>query len=514
MSRPSKIERLLGDAWTAHQSGDLGRAESGYRRILRQQPRSAEAANLLGVLYIQERRFDDARTAMKKAVALTPRDPQTQYNAGAAALGAGDPEAAAVFFEESLRLDPGNAATAQALCSAFNDAGVAANAADDTDSAIGWYRRAVDVDPKNAAAQINLGILEEQRGNGEGAELAFQAALRAEPEFADAHFQLAHLKHHASTIDEVEQMRALYDDEQRPAAELAMLAFGIAKALEKLEEYDAEFGWLSKAHERLLPLEPYDHSAMTTHFSRLVSLADQLPDEPAGCEQPRLIFVVGMPRSGTTLCEQVLASHPEVTGIGEQMTGALAFNRLNDSGDTPAIADDLGGSLIQAAGDANVIVETTPGSLPYVGLLSRLFPAARFVVCRRDPRDTCVSIYQHPLSGEHGYAHELETLGAYSNICNDIAAAWKEKLDDRVYELHYEKLAADFETEVRMLLEFCGLSFDEQCLRFHESDRTVRTPSASQVRQPIYTSSIGRWRRYEKHIGPLIRVLESGSDAI
>jgi hypothetical protein len=152
-------------------------------------------------------------------------------------------------------------------------------------------------------------------------------------------------------------------------------------------------------------------------------------------------------------------------------------------------------------------VETTPANFLHLGKIALLFPEARVVHCRRDPMDTCLSIYQHPLSAAHAYAHDLETLGNYYREYELLMQHWDLVVPNPILNLQYESLVSDFETTVRTLVEFCGADFEEQCLRFHETRRQVKTPSASQVRQLIYQSSVGRWRRYERELEPLLESL-------
>jgi hypothetical protein len=164
-------------------------------------------------------------------------------------------------------------------------------------------------------------------------------------------------------------------------------------------------------------------------------------------------------------------------------------------------------TITAKSGGERITVETTPANFLHLGKIALLFPKATIVHCVRDPMDTCLSIYQHPLSAAHAYAHDLETLGNYYREYELLMQHWNQVLPNRVLNLQYESLVSDFEPTVRALVEFCGADFEEQCLRFHETRRQIKTPSASQVRQPIYQSSVGRWRRYEQELEPLRNAL-------
>ncbi len=494
-------DRILAEAYAAHQSGRHHDAERLYQKVLRSNPRDAEARNLLGLLYLHRQRFDESARQIRRALAVSPGNPQSHYNLGAALMGSGDTQAAIAAFRKACTIDPGNKAARGALSLALNDAG--ASCADPQD-AMDHYREALKVDAGNAHAAINLGNLQEQTADFEAAEVSFRMAIAAQPDFADAHFQLAHLKQHQSDEADIKAMIALFG--AAADKDKALLAHGIAKALEKLERYDEEFEWLSKAHAIKQRLEPFDEQRSRRQFAALRSIAAS--DLPAGSRGEDLVFVVGMPRSGTTLAEQILASHPAIHGAGEVMSVA-------DLAVSPALATEELENMAQTAAKrirsnspcATLAVETTPENFLHLGKIALLFPRAKIVHCIRDPLDTCLSIYQHPLTSSHAYAHDLATLGRYYLEYRQLMSHWQAVIPNPVFDLHYESVVRDLEATVRELLEFCDVAFDPACLEFHQTHRQVKTPSAGQVRQPIYSSSIGRWRRYARELQPLRDVI-------
>jgi hypothetical protein len=233
-----------------------------------------------------------------------------------------------------------------------------------------------------------------------------------------------------------------------------------------------------------------------------------------------------MPRSGTTLVEQILASHPHVSATGEQtilarLAGALAaetgihFPACLLKANQEWLADAAAQykeTVLASSGEASRVTDTTPMNYLYLGLAAMLFPQARIVLCVRDPLDNCLSIYRQPLTGPHAYAHNLETLGQFYALHTQLARHWQEALQPCLLVLRYEDLVDKPEQMTRSLLEHCGLPFDPACLAFHETDRHVRSPSASQVRQPLYGSSVGAWRNYEQHLTPLKEALGLAED--
>jgi hypothetical protein len=231
-----------------------------------------------------------------------------------------------------------------------------------------------------------------------------------------------------------------------------------------------------------------------------------------------------MPRSGTTLVDQILASHPEAQSLGESGAVAtiLALYQEKLGRTYPDGMEDLGASdrtelseaLRQALGHHDgITVDTSPSNLLYAGLIAELLPDARFVYCQRDSRDTCVSIFEQPLSAAHGYANRLEDLGRYYSACFDLARHWQSLLGDRLYTARYEQLCESPESGIKGLLAACSLPFNAKCLEFYRQERAVITPSAGQVRQPISRQSIGRWQRYASELQPLLAQLPQDSYA-
>ena len=233
----------------------------------------------------------------------------------------------------------------------------------------------------------------------------------------------------------------------------------------------------------------------------------------------------GMPRSGTTLIEQIMASHPQVHGAGElNLIHRMAseFPSLLGSA-TPypqciaqataqkleRIAQTYLGELQKRGGKASRVTDKAPINFLHLGLIDLLFPGARVIHCARDPLDTCLSCYFQPFSGEYSFTYDLGHLGAYYRLYENLMVHWRQILRVPVFEVRYEELVADQERMIRALIEFCGLPWDDRCLKFYETERTVATASFDQVRKPIYAGSVGRWRRYEAYLEPLISALKA-----
>jgi hypothetical protein len=237
-----------------------------------------------------------------------------------------------------------------------------------------------------------------------------------------------------------------------------------------------------------------------------------------GTESETPVFIVGMPRSGTTLVEQILASHPDTFGAGETRNIQRLVSQFGRPGEYPEcvarldvnvarrLADEYVLELHRRSGGKARVTDKLPGNFHHLGLIATLFPRAQIIHCQRDPRDTCWSCYFHNFQ-EVTYNCDLETLGGYYREYERLMSHWKACLPVPIFEVHYEQLVEEPERIIRELIAFCGLKWNDDCLRFHETRRPVRTASNLQVRQPVYQHAVGRWRNYTRHLGTLLTAL-------
>ncbi len=254
-------------------------------------------------------------------------------------------------------------------------------------------------------------------------------------------------------------------------------------------------------------------------FARRFSLNDRDSESRRRCR----LFIVGMPRSGTTLTEQIVSSHPEVTGAGElpligQVARKIGFDRSDltpyrhqvismTRGQSHELAQEYLASVRKKFPNSRHVADKLPLNFEHLGLIAILFPSARIIHCRREPIDTCVSCFMQALNRSHAYSTDLTTLGLYYREYHGLMEHWRQSLPLPIHEVRYEKLVANQESETRALISFLGLPWDDACLKYFETSRAVRTLSRWQVRQPIYSSSVERWRHYAGHLQPLIAAL-------
>ncbi|HEX2971883.1 MAG TPA: sulfotransferase [Tepidisphaeraceae bacterium] len=429
-------------------------------------------------------------------------------------------------LQEVLRLTPENAKAHATLGQWFCDA-------EDYDRALLHTQRAVELAPRDAEITIARAVVLERSGQPEVAwrlvEPLLAAGLVSYP-LALAYGRLACVvKREREALAYIEpflQSPKLKEFEKAP------LCFIAGTLLDRLGQHDRAFGLVRRAKEARL--RPYDAERAKCWIDRAIhyftpSRLRSLPRASHGNRRP--VFIVGMPRSGTSLVEQILASHPEVYGAGELKTlsgivGAMpetswAGGRLYpESLDaiSTAAANDLAGIYLSAIaalnGTARYVTDKNPLNFLDLGLITMLFPGCHVIHCVRDPLDTCVSCYMTLFglngSGLENFTQTLSSLGMAYCDYRRLMAHWKAVLDCSLLEVSYEEVVNDLEGQTRRMLEFLGLPWDEQCLKYYDNQRRVMTPSRDQVRRPVYASSIGRWKRYEKYLSELRALLGPG----
>ena len=305
------------------------------------------------------------------------------------------------------------------------------------------------------------------------------------------------------------------------ASEAIKLTRAAAKICNDIGRYDDAFRYYLSVKQLLGSLSPQqDHHAERFRLIRSIfAPAFFAAHQDWGDPSQVPVFIVGMPRSGTTLTEQIIAAHPSAAAAGEigvpnRIAKSLGFGASDEKAfarqisrlkpkEVAALAREGLEMLVRFSKTAERITDKLPHNFELLGLIAMLFPRAKIIHCRRNPLDTCVSCFLTPLSEEHAYTHDLSALGEYYRDYAALMDYWREVLPMPILDVDYESLVADPEGQSRRLVDFVGLDWDPACLEFHAGGRAIHTISRAQVRQPIYDTSIGRWRRYEKHLGPL-----------
>jgi tetratricopeptide (TPR) repeat protein len=499
----------------------LGRsadAMARYQRALALRPRYADAHKNLGNLLGAAQRFPEAALHYATALEIRPGDGEAHRGLGNIYCRLDRPHDALPHYQKALGLDP-------ACVEAMLGRGQAMHLLGRSEEALSHYSKALAMRPSAVEAHNRIGEALQALGRGAEASAAFAQAVALAPRGAGSYWNLANAKRFGPDDAHFIAMRKLARDEAALSVEERVdLHFGLGKAFGDVGDQPQAFQHLARGNALMRGQLVYDEAAALGRLARIkASFTSALMREKQGQGDPSgvPIFIVGMPRSGTTLVEQILASHRQVFGAGELRVMANIAESIADADGTvfpEAMATmsaerlrRLGGDYLEAvrrlAPAAERITDKMPGNFALAGLIHLALPNARIIHVCRDLRDTAWSCFSILFGRGQEFSYDLAELGRYCGAYRDLMAHWGAVMPDAMLEVHYEQVVADLETQARRIIAYCGLPWDDACLAFHRTERPVRTASANQVRQPIYHSAIGRWRPHQERLQPLLQAL-------
>jgi tetratricopeptide (TPR) repeat protein len=517
---PAQIKAWLTRAHDLHMRGQGEQAEALYRQVLSSQPGHPEALHLLGLLMHQRGNHNAAIDLIGRAIAINDRSPAYFANRGIALLAAGMPDAAIEHFQAALRLKPD-------LAQAYLNLGNALRSIRRFPEAAEAYRQAIRFAPTHANAYFYLGILQQEQGDLVSAAESFRQAVKLHgTNSGAAYYYLARCRS-LPPQDGARLARDILAFLQRGDIDQASASYchyALGKIHDDLGDYAEAFRHYGEAnrleHEHLA----FDRAQHTGLIDRMISTFDAeffAARRHLGSASTRPILIIGMPRSGTTLVEQIISSHSRVFGAGELefwMEQAARLGPAEVAGMTRAqvaqVEEKYLGYLRWLSAAAEFVTDKMPHNYLHLGLIHLVFPHAKFIHCTRNPADTCISIYCHKFTRPHAYACDLDDLAFYYREYRRLMDHWRKVLPPEILqEVCYEDLVADQEGTSRSLIGSLGLEWEDNCLDFHASDRVVVTPSNWQVRQPIYKQSLARWKNYLPHVAPLVPLAEEYEQA-
>lgn len=505
-----------------HQTGRLGEAERACEKGLALDAKSVGARINLGLVCYDQRRFAEAERLCREALAINPDHAMARNNLGNALTAQERFQEAEESFRTAVALQPG-------LASAHYGLGLSLGSQGRGEAALAALEQALILNPRFAEAHNARGNLLNHLGRFDEGLAAYRQAIDLDPGLAEAYRNIALGKKFTESGDpDLLALEAGLERLPKGGPGAMNLHFGLGKALDDLGQYDRAFDHYRSGNAIQSRLRPYDPAKEEARYSAMIALMDAaFFRERAGTfDNPSdlPVFVVGLPRSGTSLVEQIIASHPAMAGAGElEMLTREIPRLLYEGGDgiqgvaemDPETARRLATGYEarltrDAPPDAQRIVDKMPFNFFHLGLAALLFPRARVVHCRRDPLDVGLSLYFQLFSAGSEFSYDLRHIGLFQRQYQRLMAHWREVLPLRMLEIDYEALTADPEAGAREIVDFLGLPWDEACLTPHKTRRPVRTASHWQVRQPVYTTSTARWKNYEKRLGPLKEALDQG----
>ena len=518
--RLDPVRKRIAEAFELEKTGKEKEAEEIYRDILKNDPENVDALRLLAGLAASQRQYRDAEILLKRAIELTP-----DYGRAMAELV--DNLIEQEKIDEALEYAHRLTRIAKDNPDSFVLMGFANTAAGSYDDALAAYKKALEKSPKHPGALSGLAHTLKTVGKQDESIEVYRRCIAANPYFTETYWSLANLKTFRFTDEEVQSMEKLLEHPDIPDESVIHLSNALGYHYEGMKEYDRAFAAFDKCNTTKRQLEYYDPVETEFLYDLMIEVFDRefVKRAPARDQhEVRPIFIIGLPRSGSTLLEQILASHSQVEGTHELSDLARIVReipaRLKTRQVYPACLAQADAAFIADLGQEYMdrtlkfrsgrpyFTDKNPNNFVHVGLVHVALPGAVFINARRHPLDSCLGSFKQMFAKGQTFSYDLADIGEYYLQYERLMEHWNNVLPGKVLDVHYEDVVANVDEQVRRILDHCDLPFEEQCVRFHETDRAVKTASSEQVRQPIYSSSVNLWRNYEKHLQPVIEILE------
>jgi tetratricopeptide (TPR) repeat protein len=504
---------------------EFSQAETLIRDAIKREPKNALAMRLLGDLAVQLNRTDDASKIFELCLSLDSDYHLARENYIAVLLQQQRLDKALDQSEKLLKVEP-NRPNFLLLKATILMRKL------DFLEAKRIYHKVFSHFPEDVDAQMRYGHLMKTLGDTDNAVKAYRRVIALRPGDGEAYWSLANLKTFKFNNEDIALMQ-----DQLPCSEtdddFSKIAFSLGKALEDNKFYNQSFAFYEKGNDKRSLTQKYDADDFEKRIeSQITTFSHEYFEaiKGSGCANDDPIFIVGLPRSGSTLIEQILSSHSQVEGTSE-LPDIPAISRQLDiigrnSGKSsyPSVLKDISKGKMQEIGnsyldstriqrkDSPFFIDKMPNNFEHIGLIHAILPKAKIIDVRRHPMACCFSGYKQFFAKGQTFTYQLKDAGHYYRHYIELMKHWEKVLPSRILRVQYEDIVADSEIQIRRVLDYCGLPFEEQCLRFYETDRAIRTPSSEQVRLPIYNSSVEHWRNYESFLAPLKSTLSDALD--
>jgi predicted Zn-dependent protease len=516
--RASTKNPALQQAAVAMVRNDIPRAEALLKSHLLQAPTDVPAIRMLAEVAMRCGRFEDAQHRFERCLELAPGFAPARYGYAVLLHRRNDPARSLAEIERLLDADPKNPAYRNLAAVILGRVGEYARS-------IRMYRELLAEYPNNAKIWLSFGHALKTDGQQDESIEAYRRSLALEPAFGEAYWSLANLKTFRFTAADVAAMEARLSDPKLSEADRVHLHFALGKAHEDSGAYGLSFDHYAKGNALQRARDRYDPAHNAARARRLKSIFTReffAARAGAGCPAPDPIFIVSMPRAGSTLLEQILSSHSAIEGtteLPEMITLARGLRAEADSTDPGAYADVLAAmspDALRELGERYLestrvhrktgrpyFIDKMPNNFMHLAMIHLALPNAKIIDARRHPMACCFSNFKQHYARGQRFSYDLSDMGRFYRDYVELMAHFDEVLPGRIHRVFYERLVEDTEAEVRRTLDYCGLEFEPACLRFFENERAVRTASSEQVRQPIYREGMDYWRHYEPWLGPL-----------
>jgi tetratricopeptide (TPR) repeat protein len=524
----SEIERQLERARLALKSGRHDEVQAACQEVLKSAPENGPAAGeayfLVGVCAYEQNALAPSVELFRRAVNADPTKPEYFMRLAASLVTLNLQAQALEAADQAAAFDPKDALTLDSLGVIYSRIGA-------YDQAYALFKRAVEIEPANTGYLYNLGYGAQYLGDLDAARAAYKRILALDPNFERAYLAWVEITPQVREANYTKVLIDLFQNAWNSAERRLAIGHALAKTYEDIGEYDEAMDWLERAKSGWLKASGYSFAKDQEIFAAAWDTVTEAATPTGGFSSEEPIFVVGLPRTGTTLVERILSSHPEVTSAGELMNFPMLVKRGTGT-TTPTLMDPetleaatkldftgLGAAYVKSTrpmtGVTARFIDKLPFNFLYAGLIHRALPQAKIVCLKREPMDAVLSNYRQMFQAQspfHGYSFDLEDIARYVAAFEILVEHWRQVLpQDWFLEVGYEALVAHQEAQTRRLVAFCGLDWDTRTLNFHENSAGVATASSAQVRAPMYGTSVGRWKKYGDRLKGVEGILAEAS---
>ncbi len=516
----SPTRKALTEAVRLHQNKQNKEAKESCGQVLQQEPDNIHALRLLANIAIEEKRAVEAEGLLRKVVELSPNFYKPARDLGLFLIDRNRPQEATEMLQTSLQLEPADVDTALTLANLYSIIGRSADA-------LQAFRQVLSLQPRNQRALMGVGDMQQVLGSADEAIASYKECIALHPLIGDAYWSLAGIAAYRFSRDELQAINDNLKSEAIDEASRICFLFAAARAAEAARDFEAAWAHYEQANNSQRMLVKYDPLQTEVENDALIEtfsaefMAERQATEPTG---PTPIFVVGMPRAGSTLIEQILASHSCVEGAGElpYITAIAASTGHGHALNLhyPAALKTLTAKQLQVFADRyqryakahrstskSHFVDKMPSNFQHIGFIKLILPHAKIIDVRKHPLDACIGNFRQLFAKGKNFSYDLQELGEYCLQYERMMKHWDDVLPGQVLRVPYDELVGNLEKQVRHLLDFCELPFEDGCLEFHKTERPVNTASATQVREPLYNHAIGYWKNYDSHIDELKDIL-------
>jgi len=495
-------------------AGRKDEAIAAFREVLKRSPENVNAMRFLAIACWREmQNLAEAEAWLRRATSIAPDFTAAWLTLGPILLEMNKNVEAIDCYRSALKSAPQNGTIWAGLGNALAMASY-------PEESVQAFERAIELGTDSANVQMSFAHVLKTLGDQPAALRAYRAAVAKKPDFGEAYWSMANLKIFHFEADEVDAMEQELEKPGLGEVSEVHFRFALGKAWEDRGDYDRAWYYYDSGNRRQRPLVSHDPVEMEERHRRIMEIFSREfidAHEGNGLDTGDPILIVGLPRSGSTLVEQILASHSQVEGTSElpvlsKLAAAIGRYRTDDAQFPEALLDlrrkdwqAYGKQYLNAAARYRLserprFTDKLPNNFPLIGLLHLILPNAKVINARRHPLDTCLGCYKQLFAKGQNFTYDVEDLAHYYANYDAVISHWHKVLPGKVLDVHYEDTVTNLEAQVRRILEHCGLPFEEACVRFHETDRAVKTASSEQVRQPIYTSAMGLWKQYDRHL--------------